>query len=75
MMLMQPALVPLLDDRMSTDGTSGPGASRPPHAPMGLQYRISSGMGFIIEYYLIVINIASVKRKIIKPKYPVACSV
>ena len=37
-------------------------------------YGISSGMGFIIEYYLIVINIASVKRKIIKPKYPVACS-
>ena len=34
----------------------------------------SSGKGFIIEYYLIVINIASVKRKIIKPKYPVACS-
>ena len=34
-----------------------------------------SGMGFIIEYYLIiVINIASVNLKIIKPKYPVACS-
>jgi hypothetical protein len=34
----------------------------------------SRGTGFIMEYYLIVINIASVKRKIIKPKYPVACS-
>ena len=33
-----------------------------------------SGIGFIIEYYLIVINIASVNLKIIKPKYPVACS-
>ena len=33
-----------------------------------------SGMGFIIEYYLIVVNIASVNLKIIKPKYPVACS-
>ena len=30
--------------------------------------------GFIMEYYLIVISIACVKRKIIKPKYPVACS-
>jgi hypothetical protein len=27
-----------------------------------------------MEYYLIVINMACVKRKIIKPKYPVACS-
>ena len=31
-------------------------------------------MRYIMKYYLIVINIASVKRKIIKPKYPVACS-
>ena len=38
------------------------------------EYGISSGMGFIIEYYRIVINIASVNLKIIKPKYPVACS-
>ena len=30
--------------------------------------------GFIMEYYLIVISIACVKRKIIKLKYPVACS-
>ena len=57
--------------------------SRLPHAPMGLQVLVPVGrrshrwdfsIGFIIEYYLIVINIASVKRKIIKPKYPVACS-
>jgi hypothetical protein len=33
-----------------------------------------SGIGFIIEYFLIVINIAFVNLKIIKPKYPVACS-
>ena len=31
-------------------------------------------MRYIMKYYLIVINLASVKRKIIKPKYPVACS-
>ena len=49
MILMQPALVPLLDDRMSTDGTSGPGVAPmglpvlvPVIRPMGLRYGISS---------------------------------
>ena len=31
-------------------------------------------MRYIMKHNLIVINIASVNLKIIKPKYPVACS-